>query len=384
MSYVNQNPIQFYDNTTKASKRGKFALAAGILVPVALAGGLLMPVPYVVYSPGPTVNVLQRDKDGPLIEIHDDEHEVSDETSGELRMVTVSVKGDPEHWVTGYEFLEAKLRSDYELRPMDEVFPDDLTAEELDEYNKKLMVSSQSTAAAAAYHDLGLPVPAEITLLGGVSGGPLEDKISEGDQLKAIRYGDTRIEIKEAADIFALTRYVPEDTEITLEIVRDGKPMEVQSKTYRPEQLTKFDDGSRLGVYLDVKPQLPHEVDIHLERIGGPSAGLVFALGIIDKYAGGKLLENLKVAGTGAITYDGVVEPIGGVVQKMYGAKRDGAEYFLTPVQNCDETMGNEPSDLKVIPVHTLSQAQEVLEKLREGKYATIPKCNDYWSDSEE
>lgn len=382
MSIANPNPVELLEPRKKGSLAKKLALTTGILTPVALAVGLLAPFPYVVYSPGPTVDVLQSGAQGPLIEVRDTDHDITDEATGELRMVTVSAKGDPDNWVTGFEVLQAKLTSGYDLRPMSEVFPNNLTAKELQEYNKKAMVSSQSTAASAAYHALKLPVPAKVTLLGGVSGGPLEDKIVEGDQLVAINYGGTRAEIKTAADTFALTRIIPAGTEVTLEILRDGKPLQVESKTYRPEMLTKFDEGSRLGIYLQVDPQLPYPVDIHLERIGGPSAGMVFALGIINKYVGGKLLGDLKVAGTGAITYDGVVEPIGGVVQKMYGAKRDGATYFLTPVQNCDEVMGYEPSSLQVYPVHTLEDAIGVIDKLKAGETKEIRTCKDYWADS--
>ena len=138
-------------------------------------------------------------------------------------------------------------------------------------------------------------------------------------------------------------------------------------------------DGEKtllLGVNLITDYDFPIDVTIQLNNVGGPSAGMMFALGIIDTLTPGELNGGQDFAGTGTITADGEVGPIGGIRQKMHGAQDAGAEWFLAPAANCDEVVGHVPAGLEVFSVETLDDALDVLDAVREdGDMAALPTC---------
>ena len=109
--------------------------------------------------------------------------------------------------------------------------------------------------------------------------------------------------------------------------------------------------------------------------IGGPSAGMMFALGIIDKLTPMNLTGGKFIAGTGEIEASGKVDPIGGIQQKMVGARDAGATVFLTPATNCSDTKGAVPAGLRLVKVSTLSQAVTYLEDLKAGNSQAVPSC---------
>jgi PDZ domain-containing protein len=117
-----------------------------------------------------------------------------------------------------------------------------------------------------------------------------------------------------------------------------------------------------LGVSLGVLADSPVTVDFHLDDVGGPSAGLIFSLGIVDKLTSQDLLDGRFVAGTGTMDDDGTVGAIGGIAQKLAAAKENGAQLFLAPKDNCDEIPSVTPQGLTVAAVETLDQAVRVLE----------------------
>jgi PDZ domain-containing protein len=119
------------------------------------------------------------------------------------------------------------------------------------------------------------------------------------------------------------------------------------------------------------------KVTLHLADIGGPSAGLLFSLGIIDKLdgdgAGGDLTGGRNIAGTGTITPDGKVGAVGGVSLKTQAAKRDGASVFLVPEGECSDAKAELPAGLRLIPVTTLKGAVDSLRALERG--GKVPAC---------
>ncbi|MET9295543.1 S16 family serine protease [Streptomyces sp. NPDC003077] len=119
------------------------------------------------------------------------------------------------------------------------------------------------------------------------------------------------------------------------------------------------------------------KVDMRLEKIGGPSAGLMFALGVVDKVAGdgrGKdLTGGRTIAGTGAITPDGKVGVVGGVALKIQAAGRDGASVFLVPKGECADAEAGRPDGVRLIPVTTLAGAVDALKALNAG--GKVPSC---------
>ena len=248
--------------------------------------------------------------------------------------------------------------------------------EELDEMAMIQMTSSQSTAAAVALEELGYEVGATMTVAGATPGSHAEGLVEEGDVLQAITTPDgVRHEVDRPSVPFALPKTLPPETPVTLELLRNGETAQVDMRTHKPEGAGADFEGSRFGIYLTTDVDLPVDVTIHLEHVGGPSAGLMFALGIIDKFTGGESTGGAIIAGTGAIGFDGTVEPICGIVQKMYGSKRDGAQWFLAPKSNCDEVAGNVPDGLEVWPVGTLSEARDAVNAISAGATVNHPTC---------
>ncbi|MGW4030380.1 S16 family serine protease [Streptomyces sp. NPDC004838] len=128
--------------------------------------------------------------------------------------------------------------------------------------------------------------------------------------------------------------------------------------------------------YLDEDPAKV-KVELRLADVGGPSAGLLFSLGIVDKLdgdgAGGDLTGGRVIAGTGTITADGEVGEVGGVSLKTQAAKRDGATVFLVPKGECSDARSELPKGLRLIPVTTLEGAVESLRALEKG--GKVPAC---------
>ncbi|MFD6419533.1 S16 family serine protease [Streptomyces sp. NPDC060194] len=128
--------------------------------------------------------------------------------------------------------------------------------------------------------------------------------------------------------------------------------------------------------YLELDPKRV-KVDLELADVGGPSAGLLFSLGIVDKLdgdgAGGDLTGGRNIAGTGTIDADGDVGAVGGVPLKTQAAKRDGATVFLVPKAECGEAQAELPKGLRLIPVTDLKGAVGALKALDTGK--PVPRC---------
>ncbi|MDO5744520.1 MAG: S16 family serine protease, partial [Micrococcaceae bacterium] len=161
------------------------------------------------------------------------------------------------------------------------------------------------------------------------------------------------------------------DSPSKLGILRDGKAKTVTVET------TAGEAGQRqLGILLSGSFDFPVTVTFGLENVGGPSAGMMFSLAIIDQLTDGEMTGGKHFAGTGAITADGEVEPIGGIAQKLVGATEQGAQYFLAPAQNCPDVRGRIPRGLDVIKVATLGEARAAVEGIGSGKDpASFPGC---------
>jgi PDZ domain-containing protein len=110
------------------------------------------------------------------------------------------------------------------------------------------------------------------------------------------------------------------------------------------------------------------KVNLQVSDIGGPSGGMMFALGIYDRLTPGALTGGKNIAGTGTVNSLGEIGPIGGIRQKMYGAERSGATHFLAPVGNCSEVVGHIPTGLTVISVRTFDEALVAVEAIANGK----------------
>lgn len=340
-------------------------LSGGMLATAALLVVLLlMPVPYAVYSPGPTLDTLGSHDDQELITVTGAD---TYDSTGELRLTTVSTTGGPGYPSSVLGVLQGWLSGSRRVLPVEAVFPEDATQEQLDEQNQAQMVSSQENATVAALEELGYEVPVTLTVHDTVEGTGAVGVLEPDDVL--LSYDGTALE--SYGQLIDLLDETDPGSTVTLGIRRDGEDLDVDVVTGARED----GGGSQLGVYIDPTFDPPVDVTIQIDRIGGSSAGTMFALGIIDKLTPEDEAAGQIIAGTGTMDLNGDVGPIGGIRQKLAGAVRDGATWFLAPADNCDEVVGHVPDGLRVVEVATLHEAREAVEAIGAGAADDLPTC---------
>ncbi len=345
--------------------RTKVMLVAGVLAIVLGALVALFPVKYAVLNPGPVLNTLGSADGKPLIAISG--HPTYKPTGGTLDLTTVSVLGGPGHGISLLAMIEGWLRPSAAVVPQEQVFTPGQTEQQTDEQNKLEMVSSQESATAAALATLGIAVPTTLTVAGVESAAPASKVLKADDVIEAVD-GRPVSDLSALRTLLAGTRA---GGPITVEVKRQGS-----NETLPTSTIASPDDGHTvLGVYLNPTFHFPFSVKIQIENIGGPSAGMMFALGIIDSLTPGNLTGGKPIAGTGTIDADGTVGPIGGIRQKLVGARRAGARYFLAPADNCDEVRGHIPGGLQVFKTTTLTQSRSEVSSIAAGHTAGLPTC---------
>lgn len=335
-----------------------------LLTAVLLVVLLLMPVPYAVYSPGPTLDTLGTHDDQALITV--DGAPTYDPT-GELRLTTVSTTGGPGYPSSVLGVLAGWVSGSRQVLPVEAVFPQDATQEQLDEQNEAQMVSSQENATVAALEELGYEVPVTLTVHDTVEGTGAVGVVEAGDVLRTFD-GTPLTSYGRLIDLLDATE---PGTTVTLGVERDGAELDLDVVTGARAQ----GEGSQLGVYIDPAFDPPVDVQIRIEQIGGSSAGTMFALGIIDMLTPEDEAAGQVIAGTGTMDLNGAVGPIGGIRQKMAGAVRDGAQWFLAPADNCDEVVGHVPDGLRVVEIETLHGAREAVAAIGAGEADDLPTC---------
>lgn len=341
------------------------------LIGLATAVGLtfaLLPSPYVIEQPGPvydTIGSVQVDgKDVDLISISGTQ---SFPTTGTLDMLTVSIVGEPEHPLSWVEAGLAWFDPHRALIPMDAIWPPGQSSDQQKEQNQAQMVNSQQDAIAAALLNLNLPVERRVTIVDVPSGTPADGILQAGDTVRSANGVSvaTVAELKDQVNALA-------GKPVPLSIERAGAILELSVTPERASNGTYL-----MGVGAKVAYTFPFEVKIQLDNVGGPSAGMMFALGIMAKLTPGDALTGGKHwAGTGTIDADGLVGDIGGIRQKMVGARAAGADYMLAPKGNCDEVVGHIPAGLEVFAVSTLAEAKRVVETVAaDADTSQLPRC---------
>jgi PDZ domain-containing protein len=340
---------------SRRERIGWSALAVAVAIGIVFA---LLPSPYVIEQPGPVYDTLgTAEHDGeevPLIEIPDAE---TFPTDGELNLLTVTVRGRPGQTPNWLEAVAAWFDRTRSAVPVEAIFPPGLTDTDRDAQNEAAMVDSQQDAIAAALVELGYEFPREVTVAGIVDDSPASGLLEEGDVIASVN----GTAVNSIDELRAAVRDNGAESPAGLLVVREGAEQTVE--------VTPVDrDGTVvLGVGVRMQYEFPVDVVLQLDNVGGPSAGMMFALGIVDKLTPGEMTGGELFAGTGTIDSSGQVGPIGGIRQKLWGAEDAGADWFLAPASNCDEVAGHVPDGMRVFAVKTLDDARSVVEAIGDG-----------------
>lgn len=319
------------------------------------------PTPYVIYKPGLATDV------GPMVKTA--EPKVAEGSVLMLTTVRQSYPGPA-------EYVLARLRPDWEVFRKTQIFREGETRRDYLTRQQVIMQSSQSNAIQAAYKAAGIRyglVHEGVVIARVIAGMPAHGVLRAGDVLLEI--DGQRIE--QSGDVFDLLSGKRVGDPVSVAVERDGERVEAKLAMGDFNGLADADGNAReprpgLGIQpadrLSVEPEDPaFRVDIEVDRIGGPSAGLMFALEIYDQLTEGDLTRGYRIAGTGEIDPDGNVLSIGGVRHKVSAAHREGAELFFVPEANfaaAKERAAAIGTKMRVVKVNSLDEALAVLDAL--------------------
>ena len=351
----------------RVSKGPATAVVVVFLALLIGALGTLIRLPYAVMSPGPINNVLgtTTHSDGTTTDLIVISGHESFPTTGSLDFTTVRINGGPGYPVNVWAVLGAWLDPRQDVYPVDVIFPPQQTAEQVQQENTAEMVDSQQEATAVALREAGFTVTEKVSIAAVSADAPSGTTFQPGDILVSI--GGTEVTSADTARA-AIQKASPGST-VDVVVDRGGTKVALKAKTGA--------SGGRtiLGVVLKIDFQFPFSVSIDAGNVGGPSAGLMFSLGIYDKVTDGALTGGQNIAGTGTIDSSGKVGPIGGIRQKLVGARQGGASYFLAPADNCNEVRGAVPDGLQAIKVATFDEAKDAVDKIAAGDTKSLPAC---------
>ena len=286
---------------------------------------------------------------------------------GELRLTTIYVD-QPQDEVTLPELLEAYFSPDAAVYPRETIYAPEETDETRDQESEVQMVSSQDSAVATALTALGEDVETVVEVLDVGEGLPADGRLEVRDVL--VRVGST--EITQAQDVVEAVDAAPVDEPLVFVVRRDGEERTVR---VTPREV---DGDKRVGITPGAGYTFPFDVRVTIgDNIGGPSAGLMMSLAVYDTLTPGSLTGGGKVAGTGTIDQEGNVGPIGGIQQKIAGARDTGTELFLVPADNCDGVGGVDPGDMRLARVATMTEALDAIAAWVEDPDADLPSCED-------
>jgi PDZ domain-containing protein len=341
-------------------------LALGLLL-VFAAAAWRTPVDYVTFRPGPTMNVLGKYAGKTIVTVTGHQTYRDD---GALRMVTVYPSG-PDENITLFNMVYGWADPDIAVLPKDAVYKPNETSDSAQQESAVEMSSSQDNATAAALSVLDIRYRSEVEVSEVARDGASVGKLRKGDVLLAVDGTATPDPAKLVEAISSIKPGTP--TELTFR--RDGAVRTVMVTTKAdPEDKTR----SRIGVGIRQTYRFPFTVKIQLPgTVGGPSAGMMFALAIYDVLTPGSLTGGQQIAGSGEITPDGTVGPIGGIGQKLPAAQRDGAKLFLVAADNCAEAVRShyDASKMRLVKVDKLADAIKDVEAWRDNPDAPLPEC---------
>ncbi|GAA1619206.1 MULTISPECIES: YlbL family protein [Brevibacterium] len=329
-----------------------------------IALAVLIPIPYMLQLPGPVFNTLGDYQGKPMISVSGAQ---TYPTSGEIDMLTVAVSGGPGRDTYATQALGALIDGQETVVPTEAYYPLDTTREQVTEANTVEMTSSQDVAVAAAMGELDMPYTVDLLVDEVTPGSPAEGKLNKGDRLVSVN--GTSLENDSAAPATMSTTVQDSDT-VDLVVERDGSEVDLSLDP------ATIDGRNAIGIMMRQQFDFPVDVSFNVEGIGGPSAGTMFALAIVDELTPGSMTGGKHVAGTGEIDPAGTVGPIGGARQKVAAATAKGATLFLSPAENCAEVIGAaDQSQITVARIDTLDDARSAVESYATGDTSQLKSC---------
>ena len=324
--------------------RQRVSAGAGVTALVVLVFALnFYQLPVVALTPGPAEDVLTRIKIEGSTPVYD--------SKGKLYLTSVGIDDD----VRFYEALLDLANRDVELRPRAALFPQGEGDQQVDRENVELMDESKSVAKVVALRELGYPVkPSAVVVRDVVKGTPAVGRLEAGDRI--LRVDGHAVATIDQVRAAITSHHTGE--QVTFLVDRGA------TRTSVDVRVAAADGQPRVGVELSERYEnLPLKLTIETENIGGPSAGLMFALSIIDRLTPADLTGGRRIAGTGELSVDREVLPIGGVAEKLVAARRQGATVFLIPKDNCPDVRGRVPAGLRLVRVATVDDALRFLRQ---------------------
>ncbi|WP_422392150.1 PDZ domain-containing protein [Nakamurella antarctica] len=356
------------------SVRGRTLSIGLVLTGVLVVAGSTVSIPYVALGPGVTINTLGTYDGAPIYTFAgEDIPPAVNENFGDgshLNMTTVSVTDG----MTLFGALGLWASGNSALVPREEVYPPGQTTEQVKEENAKSFKESQNSSEIAALTYLKYP---QVIYVGTIAdNSPSYDVLDPQDQVVAV----DGVQVADSAALQAALANTTPGQVVTVTVLRAAPGGSAAQKDLKvtlgknPDPAAESGRGF-LGIVPQMRPVAPFTISNSLAKsdIGGPSAGLMFTLGIIDRLTSGDLTSGHYIAGTGTIDTSGVVGPIGGILMKMIAAKDVGATIFLVPADNCTEALTRVPSGLQLVKVAKLTDATTALDLISKGE--TPPGC---------
>jgi PDZ domain-containing protein len=332
--------------TQRGSARPLYLVGGFLLLGALMLAAWNIELPYLAFSSGPVSDASD------AIRVEEVDTYPSD---GELLMLTV-VSQD----VNIFEAVIAGVDPTIDLVPREAYRQPDESDEAYRKRVLQQMDDSQNRAITVALGYLGYDmVPSDVLVTELVEGKPAAEVLQLGDTIDSFN----GTEIVESRDLTsALAGYQPGDI-VELVITREGK-----AETVRVELVARDDgtDGAMIGIQVGEITEPPFPVSIEAGNVGGPSAGMMHALAIIDTLTPGEMTNGHVIAGTGTIAYNGKVGAIGGIRQKVVGAEAAGAEYILVPEDNYQSALTAERESIEIVPIGELEDAIDFLEGLQD------------------
>ena len=324
-----------------------YVVGALFLVGALVLGVWNLELPYLAFSSGPVSDAADAIVAGEVDTFPPE---------GELLMLTVVSQE-----VNLFEAMIAGVDPSIDLVPKEAFRQPDETDEDYRKRVLQQMDDSQTRAITVALEHLGYEmIPTDVLITDLVPDIPAAEVLEIGDSVDSFN----GTEIVRSTDLTDLLEGLEPGDVIDIGVTRDGNPQTLQV------ELAERDDpegGAMIGITVGELSEPPFPLTIEAGDVGGPSAGMMHTLAIIDTLTPGEMTQGHIVAGTGTIAYDGAVGPIGGIRQKVVGAEAAGAEYILVPADNYESALTAPRKSIEIVSIATLQDAIDFFDGLAQA-----------------